>query len=223
MFNFSELKKLTKYNWVNDVSLSSPKGNKSKYTKNEYNNILTGAILSLIATVLAAIMGILTATKLFELFGSVPSGNLNITVSIDIILIIVLVYVILNKDKEHNSWLEYIAMLYYIITLVFSLFSIFGVLLAIVGGLTYTVLMTLTYVVGILGKLFMIIGFLDFSKRVRDDYNVNHKVKDFGTMESPDGTVLPYPEVAQDKTCPYCGNKVSSEAKFCRTCGANVE
>ena len=31
------------------------------------------------------------------------------------------------------------------------------------------------------------------------------------------------PQVQQQKTCPYCGNAVSADAKFCKTCGANVE
>ena len=54
-----------------------------------------------------------------------------------------------------------------------------------------------------------------------------------GTIEAQVGAVQPQAPQApvqpvavapvQQKTCPYCGNAVNTDAKFCKTCGANVQ
>ena len=102
-----------------------------------------------------------------------------------------------------------------------------------------------------LGWLFIFKGYIDFSYRTRLEYNKNHMVVPTGIMETEanqvvnnqmgqvqqqaqqiqvGGVAIPqYPErepvqtFVPDPPCKNCGNPLSNDSQFCKTCGAKVE
>lgn len=229
MFNFKELAKLKDFNFLEDLTCS-PKGNKGIYTEDEYNNAMTGAAICVGASILSAIVGILLVLGLLELFMALPIGDTDISVSIDVLMILVLICTHLNKGKAHNSWLEYIMFIIVGLGIFGNLFSMLALVIIFAASPVYALLMFVLFGIDIVGRLFIVVSYLGFAKRIRKEYDQAHMVMPTGVMTNPDGTPVQVqtwapqqPQVQQQKTCPYCGNAVSAEAKFCKTCGASVE
>ena len=109
MFNFNELKKLKFGEVFENIGSTTPKGNTGVYETQEYNNVMTGAILCIGSAIASTIISILLILGVAALFFEIPLGETDLSVSLDVVMIGVLIYTVVNKTKAHNSWFEYIA------------------------------------------------------------------------------------------------------------------
>ena len=233
MFNFNELKKLKFGEVFENIGSTTPKGNTGVYDTQEYNNVMTGAILCIGSAIASTIISILLILGIAALFFEIPLGETDLSVSLDVVMIGVLIYTVVNKTKAHNSWFEYIVSIIAMVGILGDLFGMLAAVITIIVNPVYAILLEVILVADIIGRLFIMMGYQSFSKRLRDEYNKQHVVMPTGTIEAQVGAVqpqasqAPVPPVAvvpvQQKTCPYCGNAVNTDAKFCKTCGANVQ
>lgn len=190
MFNFNNLKRLTKYDYSNIVNDSIPKaGKKAILSKELFDDILSGAILLLggcaLKTLSDFMFAIFIAINNLDLFNGINlfglATNLNFSIAFPLFIpIAVIIYNYIFKDKEQYVISQYIIML---ILLLLSIGEIFSIITYIVTTVIYPLaglFGIISILVSLVGNLFIILACLDFcleNKEKKTETKKNEKIK----------------------------------------------
>lgn len=238
MFSFDNIKKLINYDWKNIIERTVPKGNKMKITEESYQDIQNGSILSIIASVASSaiafiLMTLLANATLFggvNLFGLDTKFSFNLSIS-SLFPIIALIYNAVMKDREQNSYPHFAALIYLMIS---SLYSVFGLITWIASMFInpfFGILGIFTLVVSLFANVHIIVGCMDFCCLVSSsnetptkNSNVKVKTKAIKTNEVSETTTKSSVKAnSKVRFCTNCGMNIADDAKFCGGCGKKVK
>ncbi len=228
MFDFKDINKLLHYKWSFFFTNCEPKGNKVKMLDLEYKKIFNSGICRLAGEIVKLIGALLLISAVLEIGdGTIKlvgvSTSLNFFTFVHLLIVMaIFAYVVLNKDKEQNTYFYIGLMALIFIDTIGSLVSLFGFVSSLFINPLSGLLGIIAILLILIGNIGLISGLIDFCERAKMEYDKTH------TIKSMDSEIVMKPIDVNDvsdhtiKKCAYCGNDVSTTANFCKHCGSKL-
>lgn len=231
LFNFSNIKKLFRYDWSSIIEEILPKDTKEAIDKESYDNIFYGGVLKVVADILAIIFSICMVYVIDTLDPARISGlrtlglNNDISITAFIPIIITLIIFTYNSaigyQKQKTTFhFAFIWMIF--ISTIFSLVKLVSYVATLFISPLYALLGFISLFLSLLGNVHVIIGCIDFCKRVTKNYIVAHTVAPVQSAITTTRIDIDDVSDHNNKTCPYCANQNPTSATTCAVCGNNI-
>lgn len=211
MFDFKELLKIFKTNWKNILNEILPKNNPEIIDENFANNFFSGAIISIISS----IINILLYSAIYN------QGTLKIGV-----MVVGMIIINNYKNKKVNSTTLFIIFIISSLGMLGSFLSCILCMPSIIYGLIFyglnNYITILCFVFDIIAYAFITVACIDFCKKARKSYDeVNRVVKEeaikLKTIDVNDVSIH------ANKSCPNCNSTVNVDDLFCPNCGKKLK
>lgn len=231
LFNFGNIKKIFKYSWGSIIDETLPKDIKEGIDKESYDNIFYGGILKVIADILAIIFSICMVYVIDALDPARISGlktlGLNNDVSITVFVPIVITLIIFTYNsaigfQKQKTTFHFAFIWLVLLSIIFSLVKLVSYIATLFISPLYAILGFISFFLSLLGDVHVIVGCVDFCKRVNHDYVVAHTVV---PVQGPITTTRISVDDVSDhnsKTCPYCAAQNPKDATLCSNCSKNI-
>lgn len=228
MFDFKDINKLLHYKWAFFFTNCEPKGNKMKMLDSEYKKLFNSGICRTAGEIIKLIGALLLISAILEIGnGTIKlvgvSTRLNFFTFAHLLIVLALfAYIVMNKDKEQNTYFYIGLMALIFIDTIGSLVSLFGFISSLFVSPLSGLLGIAAILLVLMGNIGLFSGLIDFCERAKMEYDKTH------TVRSMDSEIVMKPIDVNDvsdhtiKKCSYCGNDVSSTANFCKHCGSKL-
>ena len=218
MFNFSNLESLLTVKWNTLFKDYVPKDTSSLITKEDYQDILSGGLLSLISHVLLIIINIVLTSKISD--SIVLSMSFINFIPIILTMIIIGYYInIYNKNLKTNGTINYVVL---IITVIYTLCMIIYLIpwLRLFSKSFILTLLAIIFILSIiLSNLFILSGVIGYGNIINEEYEEVHK--DRIIHPNIEVTRIDINDVSDHsfKYCSRCGERNSKDSNVCSKCG----
>lgn len=218
MFNFNNLESMLTVKWNTLFKDYIPKDTSSLITKEDYQDILSGSIISIIAHVLLIIINIVLSSYI--------SDSIVLSLSIINFLPIIIGGLIMgyytyinNKNIKTNGSINYVVLIvsiFYILIMVLYLLPWFRLLK---NSLIITLFAIICILSIILANLFILSGVIGYGEVINEENEEAHRDKII--HPNIEVTRIDVNEISDHsfKYCKLCGEKNNSDSSVCSKCG----
>lgn len=220
MFNKEKIKEFIDHDWRNMLDKTAPKNdNKNTFNEEEVETIKNGSIIMLVSSVIICFTTVLLALAMVPFFENYSIFKFKSTYNVSFspfsfifVPIFLLVYINLNKDKEHNSLIEFIIGIVLLVKGLYSILSLIGWLGSILINPIWALIGLLCELTIAYGIILVLNGLIPFC--IRANENVKTTTKTAKTTKKTET------KKSKPKYCSECGEAVVG--KFCANCGKKI-
>ena len=231
LFNFGNVKKFFKYQWGSIIEDTLPKDSKEVIDQESYNNIFYGGVLRIVANLLAILFAIgmvyvidsLDPTRISGLRTLGLKNDVGVTAFLPIIIsVIIFTYNSAIGFQPQKSIFHFGFVWLIFIDTIFSLISLISYIASLFIAPMYALLGFVSFLLGLLGNVHIMVGCIDFCKRVTKNYIVAHTVAPVQSAITTTRINVDDVSDHNNKTCPYCANQIPASSTTCSYCGNNL-
>ncbi len=228
LFNFSNVKRLFSYDWSNIIDETLPKDSKESIDKRSYDNIFYGGALKIIADLLAIIFLIcmisvidtINPTSIRSLKTWGLSNEIGFTAFVPIIItLIVFTYNSAIGYKPQKTMVHFAFIWLIFLSSIFSIVKVITYIATLFLSPLCALLGFVSLFLSLLGNVHVMVGCIDFCRRVTRNYVVAHTVTPVQSAITTTRIGVDDVSDHSSKICPHCANKISPTATTCSFCG----
>lgn len=218
MFNFSNLQSLLSVNWKKVFSEYVPKDTYSLISKEDYQDIFSGGILSLISHIALIIINVILASRISSSVVLSMSFINYIPIILDILMMFYY-YNLNTKSVKTNGSINYLFLILVIFYTGVLVLYLIPWLLLINKSFFLTILAIISICGILLSNLFILSGVIGYAELINEENEEAHRDKII--HPNIEVTRIDKNDVSDHsfKYCSRCGHPNNNDSYICSKCG----